>query len=198
MKWLQEQGKKEKGEKKINATAEISSGSARDRARWLQEQAFKKTEKKEVEEKVEEEKEVDDEEQFSSVSARMKRFQGTKNKQEEKEEKADEEEKCSVSDRMKWLQGMSKKDKNVDDEDKAEKGGVKDVAKSFGGTTKKPVVKKSAVQLRREELERQEKEKGKNPNMAVSWRGGNRHGQFKKTSTDKRGPAPKKSLADLP
>jgi hypothetical protein len=76
--------------------------------------------------------------------------------------------------------------------------GIKAVANAFGGSVKA----KTAVQRRREEFERKQKEEAmkKDPKafQAVSWQVGQGYGKFKKEVKDSRGIAPKKSFSDLP
>ena len=89
-------------------------------------------------------------------------------------------------------------EKEESDENETELSGVKGAASKFGDVVKP----KSAVQRRKEEFERQQKEAAmKNDPKAhqvVSWKNGSAHGQFKKTAQDSRGIATKKSLSDLP
>jgi len=91
------------------------------------------------------------------------------------------------------------KPSEIVNESEVEVVGLKKVASKFGETVKP----KTAVQRRREELERKQKEAIKRndhqAHMQVSWKkAGAGPSKFSKSSKDSRGIAPKRSILDLP
>ena len=226
LKNLQQHGKEELVKKEFEMPQEMKSSSAQERARWLQEQAFRKATVEEAGEETHVERsnelvsdrmewlqkqgkeevakqsfEKPEEINSGRAQDRARWLQEVAFHQSEEDEKKDSKDSIIshdlISDRMKWLQEMSTK-KEMKTEKKESK--VSSAAKVFDSNhTKTQRKKTSAVQRRMEELEKQQKEMDSRTHMKVSWKTkGSGPGQFQKKVADERGVAPKKSLNDLP
>jgi len=103
-----------------------------------------------------------------------------------------------IRDQQQKFANLGKAPENLNDSE-VEVDGVKKVANKFGETVKP----KTAVQRKREEFERKQKEAAEHNNhkahIQVVWKKkGSVPNQFSKQTTDSRGIAPKRSILDLP